>query len=399
MDNKIKEVIDVETKTLNSSNKNNDVTYRIFDYFKEHPSLFITTISTFVAIISVALNLIAYLGDNSYLKYFNVSVNIYKQSVGFIYFLAIALVFFIVIIVFNRFIYKTFENYSPYKRVFLLYKYLLKNIKIEKKKFKKMNRKIEASLFDLSKKYLNKSESRSLKKDLRKEFNEIENENVKTKKRDALKLRIFYYLIISLSCSFAWFVLAIVYALMLSFATFDWAEAAKSAIVVSTIYVLISSIEYWLLTCVLGINRKEIKTCAQPGNVNGFLEKYYYPDKFPINEFFDGNFRSIFNDSNLKRLVSATVLSLSFLMFLAPYSNLKGASSQKDFFVVDIEKQTYVVIYNNGENAILEKAEIIENCIIIDTNHQKMISSQNVDMRKYIFENVDLIRTEHSFNE
>lgn len=397
MSEKSNEVSVVEENALSSDTENNVITHNLYDYFKEHPSLFITFTSGAVAVISVALKLIAFLGDNSYLSYFNVNMNIYKQSIGFIYFFAIALAFFVVVMVFQSFISKTFENYLPYKRIFLLYKYSLKKIKNEKNKLRKENKQFKYNLFKLINDKFEKKESKRIKKDLSKKFKNLEN-NCSEIKREIQKYRLFLCLIIGMSCIFAWIVLVVIYSIMLSFATFDWNVTLKSVVTSSTVYVLIYSLGSWLSICVIGINRKEIKRYTQSDKISEFAQKYHCSEAFPIREIFDGNMRSVFNDSNLRRLVSAIIISLVVLIFLSAYAGTKSAANQKDFFVVNVENQTYVMIYNNGENMIIEKAEITDNGIVIDTNHQRMISSQNIDMKKYVFEKVDVIRTEHSFS-
>lgn len=121
----MKEIIEIKDEIKSypdiSENEESKQTNKIYDYFKEHTSFFVTTISAFVAGISVFLKLIAFINANAYLKYFEVDNNIYKQSVGFVYFMAITLAFLAIFIIFQVFISKTFQAYLPHKKVYLFF--------------------------------------------------------------------------------------------------------------------------------------------------------------------------------------------------------------------------------------------------------------------------------------
>lgn len=396
---KVEDVAVVEMNSTISNNETKNNRYSIYDYFKEHPSFCITIISIFAAVISVLLNLIAFLNANTYLTYFNVDSIFYKQSNLFIYFFAMVLIFFVVIIVFQAFISKTFESYLSHKRFLLLHKYALKGIKKDEKEFKRRHKKAKHDLAKKSKKLMQNdslAETEKLLEEAKSDLKKTHKEYIEVRKT-TLMTRFVCRLLVAISCLITWIMLIIIYALMLSFVTYDLKGNALSALLFSTIYVLVCAIENWFLTCVIRIKRKEIKADIEI-DAKSRLEKYGNLDEFPIGALFSGNIRSIFNNSNFKRIILAVVLCLVILMFSSVYIGSKSASNQKSFFVVDIDNQTYAMIYNNGENAILEKAEMTDDGIVIDINHQKVISSQNVDMKKYVFEKVDIVRSEHSFS-
>lgn len=396
---KVEDVAVVEMNSTINNNETKNNRYSIYDYFKEHPSLFITTISIFAAVISVLLNLIAFLNANAYLVYFNVDSIFYKQSNLFIYFFAMVLIFLVVIIIFQAFISKTFESYLSHKRMSLLHKYALKEIKKQEKEIKRRHKEVKRYLAKQSKISIDNANLTEDEKVLEKAKENLKKTHEKyTKVRKTTRMtRIACRLLVGISCFITWIMLIVVYALMLSFVTYDWKGNALSALLFSTVYVLVCAIENWFLTCAIRIKRKEIKADAEM-DAESKLEKYGNLDEFPISALFSGNIRSIFHNSNFKRTILAVAFCLVVLMFSSVYIGSKSASNQKSFFVVDIDNQTYAMIYNNGENAILEKAEMTDDGIVIDINHQKVISSQNVDMKKYVFEKVDIVRSEHSFS-
>ena len=396
---KVEDVAVVEKNSTISNNETKNNRYSIYDYFKEHPSFCITIISIFAAVISVLLNLIAFLNANTYLTYFNVDSIFYKQSNLFIYFFAMVLIFFVVIIVFQAFISKTFESYLSHKRILLLHKYALKDIKKEEKELKKSHKKMERYLAEQSRTStgnVNLTEDEKILEEAKANLKKTHEEYIKVRKTTRMT-RFVCRLLVAISCLITWIMLIVIYALMLSFVTYDLKGNVWSALLFSTIYVLVCAIENWLLTCVILVKRKEIKADTEM-DAKSKLEKYGNFDEFPISALFSGNIRSVFNNSNFKRIILAVVLCLVILMFSSVYIGSKSASEQKTFYIVDIDNQSYAMIYNNGENMILEKVNLSDDGIAIDINHQKIIPSQNVDMKKYIFEKVDVIRSEYSFS-
>lgn len=383
----------LEVKTTDKENQSNISQYRVYNYFKQHPSTFFATISAFIAIISIILTFSAFLSTNSYLMYFNVDNVTYKASNQFVYLTAIALIFFTVIILFQVFLSKTFNIYLPHKRKLLLYKYCFKNIKKDIKYNEKIRSSIQKSL----------NETFSDTTDNEKEKNEKElnllcecAKKIKSKykkaRKNVLKMRIIYYIQLGLSCLLAGGVLSIVSILLLSIASYEWKNIISSAMVFSVVFILINVLENWFLSCVLGLNRKKIKADAKLDEEDIF-SSYNDDSEFPIDSILNGNFKSFLSDSNCKRFIVTIIFCLILIVITFSWTGVQSAKTQKAFFVLDDNDQTYVLIYNNGESAILEKAEINGNNIIIDTTHQKIVSSIGLDMEKYEYESVEIVRT------
>lgn len=396
MNEKENESLDTKTETP-EDNQSNTTQYHIYDYFKKHSSAFFTITSTFIAIISLVLNFSAFISINSYLIYFKVDSLIYKSSTSFLYLMAIVLIFSTIMILFQGFLSKTFENYSPYKRLLFLCKYYLKKMKNDLDQGKKVRATLQKSLNkipDILSKNEKKQELQKQLEYLNASAEEIEN-NIKLMRKDVRKCCIKYYILISLSCIVAWFVLSVVSTLMLSVSLYEWNKILPSAMIFSAVYVLIIALEYWFLSCVLRLNKKKIISDAEQDD-EIMLSMYRDLPEFPINLLFDGNFKSFFSDSNCKKFVATMIGCLAIVVFTSSWAGSKTAKTQKEFFVVNSDGQAYVLIYNNGECAILEKAEIIGDDIIIDTTHQKIISLIDIDMYRYEFNHVEIIRTKRN---
>jgi hypothetical protein len=220
---------------------------------------------------------------------------------------------------------------------------------------------------------------------------EIESE-YKSIKKVVRKWRIVYYILLVLSCILVWSVLSIASILLLSIASYEWDNIISSAMIFSVLFVLIGALENWFFSCVLRVNRKKIKADANLDKKE-VLPLYSDLPEFPISSILDGNFKSFLSDSNCKRFIATIMLCLTLVVMASSWSGVQSAKTQKAFFVLDDNDQTYVLIYNNGESAILEKAEINGNNIIIDTTHQKIVSSIGLDMEKYEYESVEIVRT------
>lgn len=387
------EILEGKAEPTNKEKLSNISQYHAYEYFKHHSSAFFAIASAVVAIISLVLNFAAFLSTNSYLMYFRVDNVAYRASIQFIYLFAISLIFFAVIILFQGFLSKTFDVYLPYKKKLLLYKYYFKKNKKDIEYGKKMRTAIRENLIETSDSIADDKKTQTEKNLtwLSESAKKIESE-YKSIKKDVRKWRIAYYILLVLSCILVWGVLSIASILLLSIASYEWDNIISSAMIFSVLFVLIGALENWFLSCVLRVNRKKIKADANLDKKE-VLPLYSDLPEFPISSILDGNFKSFLSDSNCKRFIATIMLCLTLVVMVSSWSGVQSAKTQKAFFVLDDNDQTYVLIYNNGESAILEKAEINGNNIIIDTTHQKIVSSIGLDMKKYEYESVEIVRT------
>ena len=392
MDEKEKEILIQEAESAVEDKQLKVDQYRMYNYFKEHSSTFLAATSAFIAIISLVLNFAVFLSANSYLMYFKVDNVIYKSSTSFLYMFAITLILLTIIILLQGFLSKTFDSYLPYKKRFLLLKYYFKEIKSDIKSGKKLTAALQKSIDD-SPDTFSEGDRKELE-GINESARELEGKYRSTK-RKMNRNRLIYCVLIGLSCLLMWGVLSVVCALMLSIASYEWRQNVFFATIFSAILVLIPTVENWFLSCVLRLNKKKIKVDAEL-DYEKIILKYSDMPEFPITQVLSGKFKSFFNDSNCKRFVATVMCCLTILLFAASWSGSQNAETQKDFFIIELNEQTYALIYNNGENAVVEKAEINDGEITIDTTHQKIISAIDIDMQKHTFDNVYIVRTKRN---
>ncbi len=369
--------------------------YRIYNYFKNNMSSFLAFVSALIAAISVMLNFLGYITTKAYLSYFEVDPNIRVESMNLLYLFAIGLTLIIVQCLSQSFLSSTFDTYRPYKQRFLLLKYSLKNIK------KEWN--LNHSNIRLIVRSLNRIHITDKNK---KEFDYIKNMSDKLKYNeqkvftDYLKIKkvvrkqmLRNYTLICMSCIVAWLALFFVFSVFLSISAVDTKSSLFFTSFISLILVLISVLENWFFSCVLFIDRKQIKKDALTDKADRVLSYEDFPET-PLETMLFGKPRNMLSDSNITKCLGTTIFVLFLLFILSPWCVRESAKNQKEFFVVNENDIVYAVIYNDGEKMVLEKAEIVENNLTIDSKEQKVIDVIGITTKKCTFENVVINRTE-----
>jgi len=367
----------------------------VYDYFKEHPSVFFAATSAFIATISIILNFTVFLRTNSYLIYFQVDNVVYKSSTPLVYSVAITLLFSTVLMLFQGFLSKTFENYLPYKRKFLLHKYSFKEIKKDIKRGNKLRKSIKKNMLCSHETASKNDTTVQVHKDLEwlnQDAKRIHHE-YRSLIKTARKCKIVYHMLIGLSCFIAWLALVVVLTLVLSISLFEWDSITLAAMVFSAVIVVIIAVIYWFFLCILRLNKKKIQADMKI-ELKDRLSLYDDLPDIPISSLLGGRIKDVFTDKNVKNFISTVAICLTVLIFVSTRSGSQSASTQKDFFVVYIDEQAYVLIYNNGENAVFEKVDIYDHTLVIDTTYQKIMPLNNIDMTKQRFDNVEVLRIE-----
>lgn len=381
-----------KTETINSGQNNIKDKYRIYNYFREHPSFFIAFVSAIVAVMSVVLNYIGFLNNNAYLSYFDVGAINKQTSPQFLYFIVFAIAFSVCLLLFQSFISRTFEAYVPYKQRYLLHKYRLSSIRKKNKnnehRIKKLERRANAIKLN-EKNSVQVTEVKNTLKDCSDTGRKIA-EEYKRIKKDIRKQRIRYHVLLSISCFVTWFILALMCVLMFQTVFYELYSNILISTLLSAVYVLTTAIGNWFLYCVVRMNKKQIKKDARMAKGERFLSYEDFPE-IPLETVLYGNIRCVLIDSNCKRGLFAILYVLVIFIIAAPIIGVKSAERKEAFFVVEENNSAYAVIYNDENTLILEKAEISNNDITIYTTEQMIMDAKGILMKKYNFDNVDLI--------
>lgn len=380
-------VVDVDNNSdvENGEDKNE---YIVFDYFKDHPSLLVAVLPMFFALVSVILKFCGFLAIKSYVSYFGIEEQVPKTTQNFIYLFAIAIVYFIVIIMFQGFINKTFETYLPYKKLFLFYRYYLRNAKTKQKRDKKKLKSAKKKLNKLNNPPEYQKEIKGIEEDM--EFIEEQMERtsfeIKSLSKKLLYVRFLFWIIIGLSCLLAGLVLCAAFYTLLSLSGLSEKYLLTHSGVTIGLCVLVCSVFNWIvIEC--KIKRKEIKKEVE-------LDEETSSDldlpSMPIVNILRGNLKQWFSDVNCKRVLAIAFVCLFFILFSSSLGGVETAEQKTDFFVVNSDNETYAVIYIDDDMLILEKAIVSGNHIVIDTTCRKVIDSKGISMQKYSFEDVKL---------
>lgn len=375
--------------------------YKTYNYFKSHPSFFVAIISAAVAMMSVILNYVSFLYTNTYLSYFDISVDVQINSPRFLYFIAITAIFGSSLILFQSFISRTFESYMPYKRRFLLYKYSMRFIKKQNRANKRLIDETTKCADTIIVTDDDKPKLEAVKRNLEicQQNNEQSIREYKHIKQKILKQRIIYYCIIGFSCFIAWLILSIVCFMLFLNGVFEWSLITLSSMAISLLFVTFIALENWFLYCFIKMNRKQIKSdaiCDKEEERKLFYDNF--PD-MPLERFLRGGIKDFFSDTTCRGVFLAMVLVVIVLMITMVHSGKTSAEKQKEFFVVQENNTSYAVIYNNGTMMILEKAELSDNSITIDTTEQMTIDADGVFIKKYIFDEVHLIKIQKNLDK
>lgn len=361
--------------------------YKVFNYCKEHPSLLVAVLPIFFALISVILKFCSFLTTKSYVSYFGVDELVPKTTQSFIYLFAIAIIFYVVTIVFQGFISKTFEAYTPYKKRFLLYRYSLRKNKKELKRNKKILKIAKRKVKKLKK---NKKAQEELK-DIEEKIKTVEEKLVSTSselkqlEKSVLANRIIYVLIVGMSCLFAGVILFVALYTLLSLGGLAGGNLLiRSGVIVGTYILTYSSINWFTLN-VFKIKRKNIKKDAE--EKAGFSTYSDFPS-MPLERIIKGDIKQWFSDNNCKKILATTLLCFVVFVFASPLSGTKTAEQKTDYFIVCNDNETYAVVYIDDDMLILEKATIMEKRIEIDTTNRMVIEPNGISMQKYSFEEV-----------
>ena len=104
------------------------------------------------------------------------------------------------------------------------------------------------------------------------------------------------------------------------------------------------------------------------------------------NEQYEKN-RSFF-DFDFKLAIVLIIALLMMVLTLRPLFSYMSAASQKEFEVLIAGDSSEAVIFHSEDTYILEKAEINENIITIDTTKQRILKTNDIAFEKMTFDTV-----------
>lgn len=364
----------------------------IYDYLKEHPSIFISIISGFVVVIGFLFNCIIYSDECKYLEYWNLNKELININNEYqIYELVMTSFFFFGLVFIQLFILNSVDRYYKDQKVFWKAKILGRKINREYKKAKREIGKIKKKLNrNVNNNFINEE----IYVEELETYLERYNSGVSRIKKISREITMTY------NISTIIFTLLFIFGSVYIFVTMCSINAKISQILISTVGIFCV---LWLLAC-LGIGLGYIlEIYAEFAKLNmdeqveihiKSFEELLKMEKYPIQKLFDFDLKNLLK----KYMLKCIIIYFLFLLFLfvgwISTSKTNHIEQNKKFDIIVYENTNYAIMYRDDKYFYLEEVEIEENDIYIYVNNQLRISSDELYSTNREFDNVIKVSSE-----
>ncbi len=369
--------------------------YSIFNYLKEHHSLLIAIISGIMAIFSFLINIVNYMNINAYFMFWDIEISqITINSSNQIYSIITAFLFQAMLILATWFILNTYDSYRKRQQSFMYIKLKHRKAKkILKAKYKEeqKNEKRVLTLKQMSDKgheferleeiekiekaiSYTKNEIYTMKRELEEEYKGIQAHRNQDKKRIMIS-NIMAFVTVFLGC-------IIFFTTLVYYNNAIWAALFYAIVYVGINAAIHSGINYFSV-------KRELKKIID-NDEQKIVEIANWDS--PIEKVIWRNWKLVISNRTVKSIIIQLIIITIAFMISFSYVGYSKAKSQKDFRYVISEEESYVVIYNNGDDLVMKKAFIDADNISIDLSVEKTISVNDVVIYKKSFSKVDIVR-------
>lgn len=340
---------------------NDEKEYSIYNYFKEHPSIFIAVISTLVAVISGAIRIISNIAITSELKSWGINTDYIEINTNQFDVIVVVLACLLISTMIQLAISDEVNIYRKKKELKWINELIFRELEvklIDKKKEKggidsQFNERVEDQLFALSRQT-------------------IKNTNAH------LKILIPILVIASVVTQFM-----LIYTLCRTtnpiFAIIDTLIIMCFGYLTSYLYCRCrkkKELQEKSLKELTNMQYKCIKEC------NNLLSKAAF-----------GNLKKRNCNEEVWRKVSCLLVSFIFMIvFIFTFNRM--TDSKNNFNIATIDNNQYAVIYSYDNKYYLEEAEIDGKRITINTTNQRILVSEDISIQNMTFEEVEKIKQE-----
>lgn len=351
MSEQLKEVTNSENSTQIDSSQIYSDTYKLYDYFKLHPSICLACISGCIAICSFIINCLVFKQTQKELSYWNVdSALISSSSKQMLFSFTFTIIYFMIIPFINFFIKDVYIAYIPLS-------VRIKNLKVKNKFFKKR--------LKVCKKNCNNKDDKYEIIDLYSELKDIE-KYTKQLKWDLLKI-LFKNIVLA-------YILTVISITLLisSNRTNNTKENILTLNIASVLVIVLYCIVNYCLF------HKVFKKIDKEDN--------YYP-QFPSTKIFNIGIKSVFSDLNIFACIMSVFVSI-ILTFLFGTASTDYVKKQKEFKTISVDNKEYVAVYTDSKNMVLEEVSINNNNAVVYINKQRVVPSDKYEFEIVKFNNV-----------
>lgn len=351
----------------------------IYDYMKEHPSIFVSLISGFVVVIGFLFNCIIYANECKYLEYWHLNKRLVKiNSEHQIYELVGMSFFFLTIMFIQLLIIATVDRYCKNQAVFLEAKILSKKIAQKLKKLKKRIQKKKKQFKE--KNNLLRPEIREIENELKKteEYREQYDKGIENLKQKSKERKMPYDIGAIIFTFFCLLVTVYIYTVMTS------TELKFLSVLIVTIIVFLS---LWLLPFLVWRMMYALKTHVKfaKGDMHEHVEYHLKSckrllnmEKHPIKKMLEFNLKDYLTKNIFNNMVINFLIILLIFIGMISSINVDQIEGNRLFDIVEYKKVDYAIIYRDDQYLYLEEIRIQENDIYIYVNNQMRVSEEEL---------------------
>lgn len=343
-------------------------TYNILEYCKKEPSVALTCISALVVIISFLANTAAFIRESSFLRYWDIdSIYASLSSANQLYRVLGNIVYAISVMLAISIINGAYEAYIPAKRLIISLTEVIRSNRSDATKLSKKGKKV----IEKARRIRRQNPKLRIKGDARmiRELEKLNKEaldSVNTAYEESKSLKKSLRMEMLVHFIIAGMILAI------GSTFFALVGSGTSISIWGYLFLNILMMVILYLICVFthrkDINKKEIRKDALQ-NMRKYLDELLKDEhEYPLERKWSDNF----SDSAIVGILISAIVYVSIFFIMFSSLGYDEAKKRDSFPITDIDGQTYAIIYNTGENVILEE------CTLVDS------ASNPVDFKKDI---------------
>lgn len=382
-----------EEKPTSLDNDLDEKQYRIFDYFKDHTGLLVTSISALVAIMSFIIHFAVNRMNYAYLAYWNIpALHANTNNQNELDMVVCALIYMVSLFLVQSFLGKTSDVYRYYNRLLSL---VNQSIKISKKTNKQARKKVReySAMIDLLSNDDNADQEKEATKkrlDECKGFIKESTKGIREVKKARRKLRWWVTTKLVSAVLLSCFIGGVCVFLLNAAATIQDSLRLTS----SVIFIIIINFLSCFLPAFLGTWRwgKKMTNEEILARTAELIDKDV--PKFPFQSFMKNGIKPILTDKKIKRVAILSVVMTVVLLLTMAAGGTLVAENQNRFPIYTDEATSYAVVYTSGSTRYMEEAVIQNGTITIDTTKQRIITSDDISYNMEVFENVVVIRND-----
>ena len=372
----------------NDNNDEKDI--KVYVYLKEHPSILVACVSAIVAVATFIMNAVIFFLDYRYFQFwgFDIARSEYNNP-NQIYMIAITVVYLISITLIQRYCTEVFNEYFNRTAFLPVAKQIVKKYQIQCKKERKSKKsRAKENELSMSQDYCHaedsEQESDDRAVDTHKLKRELRHANWIMLKRSVTVL--FPSAIIMLLVMMLYFAASGV--VKLTFLKSIFLSLLMSVCTILVDFIFLFSFERSALKHEIRKIRDNKKALFELFDKKVQLAKTDYP----VFKWKDLRLKDAIRDSKLKTNTISYLIPFIIYFILMSFLTNSIQNRKKEFPICYIDEKPYTIVYQSLGTYYLDRAEIEDYHISIDTRSHRIVSSNDVAYKNEVFQDVIILR-------